>query len=363
MSQVTLNKIVDEFDLDGGKQSFITKELFGSGVLFEFLEPDQRNKIIDIYNDGRMQTWVDSYHTASRNEQELTKHESATPVSHSEEVTVQVVDDDTGEVVEITPELRDEALMMHGQVEGAFWQLANALATIKNKKLYLAIGDGYTRFKDYCADALPFGVRNAYRYALVGEKIGLKLLEGGSDATPVSQKLEQVGIRKLYLLSSKADDEIKKLISEGKINLDGEDLTPDDLADRRVSELKEMLKNANEKAQKAELLEEQKKNLELEKEAVEEEVDALAEFRHRHLERAEHQQDIENTLEAMEYHREQMMKMAARLGYDEEFDPVAREDQKERLVRFLNVLADGTTRLKNKHGQLMLIINEESQDI
>lgn len=360
MSQTILNKIVDEFDLDGGKQSYITKELFGSGVLFEFLEPDQRDKIVDIYNDGRMQTWVESYHEQSAAEHPLEVYEGVNPGSH--EVARYIVDDDTGEEVQITPAMRDEALQLHGQVEGAFWQLATALARIKNERLYLALG--FSSFKGYCADTLPFGVRNAYHYALVGEKIGLRLLNGDSGVNPGSRsELEELGIKKLRLLASKAEDQIQRLIEEGKITIGSEEMDASQLADRRVSELKEMLQRANDKAQKAELLEEQKKNLELEKEALEEEAVELNAFKKRHLERAEQQDEIEETLQEMEHCKEQLMRAATRLGYSEHFDQVARDDQKERLVQFLGLLSDGVTRLKNKHFELITLINEESQDI
>jgi len=114
-----------------------------------------------------------------------------------------ITDSETGEVVEITPELRDEALQVHGQIEGAFWQLATALARIKNEKLYLALG--FDSFRGYCESTLPFKVRNAYNYALIGEKIGLRLLESGSSVQTFAHSLENVGMYKLKLIAEKAD--------------------------------------------------------------------------------------------------------------------------------------------------------------
>ncbi|MEQ9279451.1 MAG: hypothetical protein RLN83_08125 [Balneola sp.] len=178
-----------------------------------------------------------------------------------------ITDEETGEVVEITSDLRDEALQVHGQIEGAFWQLATALSRIKNDKLFLALG--YTSFKGYCKDTLPFGVRNAYHYAIVGERIGARLLESNKSTNPGSQsKLEEMGIKRLRLIATKAEDQIESLINEGKISLDDIDLTSDDIANMTVKALKDQLEKEKTKSGKYELVSEQKKMLELEKEVL-----------------------------------------------------------------------------------------------
>jgi len=209
-----------------------------------------------------------------------------------------ITDPETGEVIEITQEIRDEALQVHGQIEGAFWQLATALARIKNEQLYLALG--FDSFRGYCESTLPFGVRNAYHYALVGEKIGLRLLESGSSAKPVSHSLESIGIRKLKLIAEKAEDQINDLIREGRIKIGDELLSQDELADTSVKDLTKRLRAANDRLEKMDLLEEQKKAAEMERDYLKAENEEIKELEQEYREWSVKGKHIEDDLKEAE---------------------------------------------------------------
>lgn len=352
-----INKITEEFDLHTPeKQVAVTGYLLDHRKQFNELSSKEAERLIGVYEEtpGHFNFALKAY------EEEQDNLRKSLLASKSANIGSHITDEDTGEVVEITPLFRDEALQVHGQIEGAFWQMATALHRIVEDRLYLALG--YTSFRKYCSDTLPFKFRQAYNYALVGEKFGLRLLKDDNSVHSSAQSLESLGIKKLQLIASKAEDQIEKLISEGKIKVDGEDLSEEELTNRKVSELKEMLKNSDKKAQRAELLEEQKKNVEMERDSLAQEKKDLKEWKDKHQERAEQQDEIEAILKRAFNLKREVMREITKLGVDEMFE-VATEDQRERLVLFLDAWQKSAITHKNKHIELIEMTNEQQMDI
>jgi|AntDeeMinimDraft_6_1070357.scaffolds.fasta_scaffold03500_7 SpoU rRNA methylase family enzyme len=182
-------------------------------------------------------------------------------------VDSEVVDED-GEVVVITQELRDSFLMDHGKIEGAFWQMAFALSKIKSRKSYLA--GGFKSFNEYASKVVPLGVRQAYGYAIVGDRFSdyeKKLLK---------EDAPNLGIEKAKMIAAQGEEEVHRLMETGEINIGDYLITTDDLENdtiktlrARISLAEDAKKAAEEKAAKSELLEEKLKNATMEKEELE----------------------------------------------------------------------------------------------
>ena len=186
----------------------------------------------------------------------------------------QIIKDESGENVRITEELQQEALKAHGQLEGAFFQLANALYNIKENKLYTALG--FTSFRHYCKETLPFGVRSAYDYAMIGERYGQKLLADGVNS---SAQVEQVGLKKLKMIAQNADEQVNKLITEGKIEVDNEEYTTEELKKTTLKKLQQELKKLKPEAERAKELEYNQRLLEKENRDLQKDNKELDEYR------------------------------------------------------------------------------------
>lgn len=216
--------------------------------------------------------------------------EGALDITHNDDIVNTEVVDEDGEVVTITQELRESFLMDHGKVEGAFWQVAFALAKIKNEKSYLA--GGFTSFSEYISKAIPLERTQAYGYVLVGDKFRAyedKILNGEAPTTQIT---------KAKMIASQSQDEVRRLMEKGKIAWGEDTLTKEELENETITSLKARLKiaeeereKAQEKSQKAELLEEKLKNAEMEKEE-------LAEFHERNATRVQKAEAIEADIAA-----------------------------------------------------------------
>ncbi len=145
-----------------------------------------------------------------------------------------IVDGETGEIVTLTDE--QLALWPVMQRISDMSDLTKALAIfhISDKKLYLA--GGYSTFKEYAEDRLPFGYRNAKRYVQVGKKFADMLppieLSKGTPVprldehivdSDVSEAIGGMGIRKLIELTRIDDALFDDVIEKGRLVMpDGE---------------------------------------------------------------------------------------------------------------------------------------------
>lgn len=259
--------LADDHDLDGDKQCALGKifSLSGESYLFEFYSREDAEAIVNRINT----LGLDEALRLAMESREKKDNGTALELAHNDEIVGTEVIDEDGEVVTITQELREAFLMDHGKVEGAFWQIAFALAKIRNMKSYLAAG--FTGFEDYASKALPLGLRQAYGYALVGDSFKEyedKLLHSSAG---------NYGITKAKLIASQGEKEVRRLMKKGKIKFGEKMLSEEELENSTVKDLRALLKLAEqdaekykEKAGKAELLEEKLKNAELEMQDLQE---------------------------------------------------------------------------------------------
>jgi len=295
-----LMNLVDEHGLGGDQQSALGKafSLSGESYLFEFYSKKDAEEIVKrITFLGIDEALKMAYEGAESNKSiELTHNDDI--------VNTEVVDED-GEVVVVTQELRESFLMDHGKVEGAFWQVAFALAKIKGDKSYLA--GGFGSFNEYISKAIPLQRSQAYAYLLVGEKFRdyeQKILDGDAPTTQIT---------KAKMIASQSQEEVKRLMEKGTIAWGDDTLTKDELENETITSLRARLKmaeedkaKAEEKSQKAELLEEKLKNANMEKEDLEK-------FRNDHLDRVDQEAEMKDTIEDAWHHVTQARKQLAKI--------------------------------------------------
>lgn len=272
-------------------------------------------------------------------------------------------DKESGEVIELTTEFVNRAHEVQGFISGSFYLLAEGLAAMADEKLYGAFG--YESFKEYCMQELDFGVRQAYRYAVIGRSVSPHLQLSNSDKNESAKSishLNKVGTTKLSEIIKRAEDQVQSLIQEGKISIGEDELTADEIADRKVKELRAMLANASEKAQKAELLEEKLRGSELENEVLAEKNANLEDFKHKHKERAESQDAIAAIIEEASKLNQRAAAALSKLDPEEMFT-VATEAQQETLVATLKTMRDMVAGQCNKHIELMESVTERQIDL
>lgn len=292
---------------------------------------------------------IDPVQEFNRNNTKSEKAKSVQPVSHSEDnLSIkdvgEQVRDESGEVIEITQEFRDEALKVHGQIEGAFFQLANALYSIKEQKLYTALG--FVAFRDYCKETLPFGVRSAYNYAMIGQQYGAKLLNSSSVD---DSEIAKIGIRKLKLISDSGEEQVNSLISEGKIEVDEEEYTTEQLQKTTVNKLKQQLKKSNETAERAKELEYQKQLIDKENQDLMRENKELEQYK----QVREIEQDIRSGLDQAGRHIENASRLITAMEVTDAPEHIQQEFVK-RLDYFFELLEahrDRNADLIYKHSQ------------
>lgn len=347
-----LNEIADQNNISTEGEKAISKVIAGHDWHWHQIPQAYAVEVlseIELHGIGKVQNWG----LSGKRPSEDPHLETVTDDSslHSNAEIFQITDKKSGELVNITQRDRDQALQAHGQIEGAFWQIANALHRIVEERLYLALD--YTSFEAYCADTLPWKARQAYDYALAGGEFGRKLL-GDGEKHERADNIESMGISKIKLLASKASDQVDRLIQEGKIMIGEDELTDEQIADMRVKDLRQQLKEADEKAARAELLEEQKKNLEMQNESLAEEKEDLAGWKETHRERAETQDDIAAIIERCYQLAKDMNASLMELKLQDMME-VASEDQRQELVTLLDMLGD---RINGQRKRFSVVIEE-----
>ena len=156
-------------------------------------------------------------------------------------------DTETGDVVEITPEMRARAAAARRLIEQATLAKSIALATVAEERLYLA--DGYGSFKDWVLLELGTSYSSAKEYVKIGRRIG-PLLPGltsgdglASEAPQLaeghpsgldserSEAISGLGYKKLVALTRLDEAKFADVVERGVVTLGNEDFTLDDLQD------------------------------------------------------------------------------------------------------------------------------------
>lgn len=143
--------------------------------------------------------------------------------------------------------MEGQALMReaHNKIMQAQFNKALALCMIRDHGLYAQWG--YETFRDYVENEWDFGLRQAYRYAQIGEKITMMLNAAeSSDAVEgqqVAGLLSGIGNSQWQQLVLLSDDELKKLATKDEyIAPDGTVLTLSQISGMATKELKDQLR-------------------------------------------------------------------------------------------------------------------------
>jgi len=161
-----------------------------------------------------------------------------------------------------TDERKNRALILDSKLNDALLDTFIFSAEMVDRKLYKELG--FETAKDYF-QAKSVSLSSAYRYAQIGRTIKPYLSEGNN---PNVGKIVDIGTSKLEQIFKSASEQIPTLFSDGKITLGDEEYSTDDLQEISFRELDTRLKSLSKKVAKNELLEEQKKSAELERDAL-----------------------------------------------------------------------------------------------
>lgn len=269
---------------------------------------------------------------------------------------LEVLDEDEGEYVKVTPELKAQARHALNQVQGAILVTAYWVARIYDEQLY--VGLGCNTKSQFVQNHLPFGERQAQRFARIGRRLG-KFLPGHQDVDPdslpemeeseegVPESLQGLPMGKLNELTRLDDEDLADYVEEGEWTApDGRTYTREDVLEmartdlgdvvsERTQRLKETAEQEKEKRQAYEELAAKRKE---EKEALEEKLEEKAETIEaaEDLERrlgptASKLEEKRKTMQEASDHLDEAIRLAGKIGITPE-DP---EADQENLQRFL----------------------------
>jgi len=210
--------------------------------------------------------------------------------SDEQSAPTEVLDEEAGEYVELTPELRAKAQHAIKQIQAGILVTAYWVSRVYDERLY--VGLGYGTKKQFVENHLPFGMSQARKYAKIGRRFGDFLpdyaeqtpekLPAGEDAEETPESLQGIPMTKLTHLTKLDDEDLQSYVEEGKwTGPNGETYTRDDVMEMARAELDDAVSGRGEKLQKVaedekekrqayqELAEKRKE----EKEALEEELD------------------------------------------------------------------------------------------
>jgi hypothetical protein len=198
--------------------------------------------------------------------------------------------------IEVSHDQQRMAAYVHQQMLMGVFVTANAIKKVFDERLYLALG--CQSREEYIATMLPMNRSQAYKYHAIATKFesASKLLSDG-EIKPIdlsngsvlvhSSGLEatanNLGIQKLYELSSLEDDEFAELIKSGKIKGENGEIDLQDIVDATAKEAKKQIADfkkkysdkINQQDEEIKLLREERKQLVKERDENKELADDL----------------------------------------------------------------------------------------
>lgn len=312
------------------------------------------------------QTWINDRAThddGSDNESETYSGPMVLGGDDSEETRpVEVLDEEAGEYVKVTPEMRAEAQHAVNQIQAGILVTAYWIARIYDEGLYAALG---CRSKSEFVDRhLPFSDSQARRYAKIGRRLGSFLPDSSPDQLPapsdvdgedVPENLQGVPMSKLHKLTKLDDEDLQSYVETGEwTGPNGETYTRedvlemarkelDDVVSERAQRLRETVEKEKEKRQTYEELAAKRKE---ERDALEEQIDEneakveAAEDLERKLgPTASKLEEKRKILREAQEHVDEAIRLAGKIGISED-DPEADQQNLQRLLQRANTLAD-----------------------
>ena len=322
------------------------------------------------YAQKKHKAEVDSNHTLPWKKDQADEEAGTTKMTNAQMTNenghpTEILDEDNGEYVEVTPEMRAHAHHALHQVQGTILITSYWIARIYDEQLYAALG--YNTKSAFVEDRLPFGTRQAAKYAKVGRRLGQFLPASGEvdpeqfpepdsvDAEDVPKSFEGLPMGKLHKLTKLDDEDLEDYVEEGEwTGPNGETYTRDDVIEmartelgdavaEKVQNMRDTLEQEKEKRQAYEELAAKRKE---EKEAVEEKLDE-------EKDRIETAQDLERrlgptasklqekreTLDECAEHLDEAIRLAGKIGITED-DPEADQMNLQRLLQRAQTLKD-----------------------
>lgn len=144
-------------------------------------------------------------------------------------------------------ELHQKILVSANLAQQNLWDMCTSLKEMRDGKLYKEFG--YSNFEDYCETEVGFNRTQAHKY--------ISIIENTNENVYLSK---QIGVTKLYLLSTISEEQQRKLVEE------------QDISKTTVKELeakiKEFKKNAERAEKEADLAEKEAERIEQENEKL-----------------------------------------------------------------------------------------------
>lgn len=165
-----------------------------------------------------------------------------------------------------TEERKKRALILDAKLNDALLDTFLISAELVDEKLYNELG--YETAREYFQDK-SITIGQAYKYARIGREIKPLLSSNNSSS---AKAFANIGVLKLDEIVRHASDQIPALMKGDSIMLGDEEYTAEELQEVTAVDLTEKLRKLSKKVERNEVLEQQVKTLELEKQALEKEV-------------------------------------------------------------------------------------------
>lgn len=186
-----------------------------------------------------------------------------------------ITDESTGELIEITLEMRDRALIVDSNLKKSMLDGFIAMSEMIDEKLYLALG--FQSAKSYFSD-LQISSSTAYLNAQIGREFRQALSSGDKSVQSIGHSVAGLGIAKLSSIIERGTESFQKLIREGTLEIGDDELTIDDIKRTSSRELKKELNELKKAQEKVGTLEYELKFAEKELEAANKELEDLKRF-------------------------------------------------------------------------------------
>lgn len=116
-------------------------------------------------------------------------------------------------------------ILAHAQIaQQSLWEMGTGIKRMRDGKLYKELG--YQNFEEYCEQALEITRQQAHKYITVVDRLGQNVNPG----------LQNLGIKKLYLLSTLSESDRQELTDRVDV---------EDVSTRQLKEEIDRLKNEN----------------------------------------------------------------------------------------------------------------------
>lgn len=164
----------------------------------------------------------------------------------------EIIQTEDGGLINSTPERKNKALIVDSKIKDSVVDLWINISIMVDEELYRELG--HSTAKEYFKK-LDISSSLAYRYAFIGRGLREeKVKQIGSGSVHTYGHLGDIGSSKMEQIIRNAREELPRLIAEGKMEIDDDELSVDDLKKRSLKEMRRQLtalKTAEEESKEA----------------------------------------------------------------------------------------------------------------